>query len=699
MNEIPATDRSVTSHPQAPGRAADSSHDFGRYRIERRVGDGRSSLFLAKDETLGRTVALKVAPAPMSGGEPDFTRYMRGARAAAALRSAGVAEVFDTGEVDGRSFIAREWIDGAPLNALLRREALTLVQRVRQIEMIAGVVGDVHRAGVLHGNLTSSNIIFNRNREPVLIDFVDGGTVADDIQRLGQLLQTVVTQHANAGEAIDWSLEKICDRARTGPDQYRSADLLRADLATWIQQRQRTAIPDGRRTRGALMAAGGYLLLLISLHYVLIYALGAYWSYSSSAYGVVLQSLLQQAGPPFLIGAYLFIAGLRGLGLLPSEHTAVRDASRSAAEPGSPPAGDAAPFPPSGSPLSVERSEGAWCVSRPLGAWPGALFALLCVAIFFIGLVWSALHAVPGGLPIAGIGVGLLFLETCVCVFLIRWLWIRPVYVNPCSTEGSTMLQRVVARLASWIGTERLAIGGGDCRHAVGAGPLLVCRTVPLSDLWDVAPGDAETGVEIATSRSPVRVARRMAERDRLWLAAASAREIARARDPQSTPGDVARVRPADPRLSRSFVIWGLCLFAWVVGPIIVLIEAGANLFGPFIYPPGSSLRALQIAIDLMGLMGTVAATGLMAAGARRLWRLQESGVRLFQAGFWLQFGVFVALFGVVLGLSFAAAIPYVPIAPAINLNCLATSVRFILSVMCVLTLSISRPRLPLQAD
>ena len=199
MNEIPATDRSVAAHSQASGQPAELAHDFGRYRVQRRIGDGRSSLFLATDETLGRSVALKVAAVPTSGGEPDFTRYMRGARAAAVLRCAGVAEVFDTSEIDGRSFIAREWIEGAPFVALLRRETLTLEERVRQIGQIAVVVAEVHRAGVVHGNLTSSNIIIDRNRKPVLIDFVDGAAVADDVHDLGSLLHATLTQHARRG--------------------------------------------------------------------------------------------------------------------------------------------------------------------------------------------------------------------------------------------------------------------------------------------------------------------------------------------------------------------------------------------------------------------------------------------------------------------------------------------------------------------
>ncbi len=82
----------VSFHPGAP---------FGRYRIERLLGEGAmGAVYLAHDTALERPVALKV-PKFDSGDVDGRTRFLREARSAALLRHAHICPIHDVGEIDG----------------------------------------------------------------------------------------------------------------------------------------------------------------------------------------------------------------------------------------------------------------------------------------------------------------------------------------------------------------------------------------------------------------------------------------------------------------------------------------------------------------------------------------------------------------------------------------------------------------------
>jgi serine/threonine protein kinase len=121
--------------------AADSTGDFtpalepsdprhvGEFRIVRAVGrGGMGVVYEAVQESLGRHVALKLLPAEALADPRRLERFRREAKAAARLHHTNIVSVFGTGEADGRHYYAMQFIDGHPLDAVIK-ELRRLKQR------------------------------------------------------------------------------------------------------------------------------------------------------------------------------------------------------------------------------------------------------------------------------------------------------------------------------------------------------------------------------------------------------------------------------------------------------------------------------------------------------------------------------------------------------------------------------------------
>jgi eukaryotic-like serine/threonine-protein kinase len=157
----------------------------GRYRLEEVVGrGGMSTVYRATDETLGRTVAVKILLATLADQDSTYSvRFEREARAAAALANSSVVTVFDTGVDDGSHFIVMEYVEGRSLEQILREgqrfeisEALGIAVRV------ADALAAAHAAGILHRDIKPANVMVTETGTVKVLDFgiarrLDGTTI------------------------------------------------------------------------------------------------------------------------------------------------------------------------------------------------------------------------------------------------------------------------------------------------------------------------------------------------------------------------------------------------------------------------------------------------------------------------------------------------------------------------------------------
>jgi eukaryotic-like serine/threonine-protein kinase len=139
-----------------------------RYQGVRFLGQGgMGQVFLAYDPRLRRNVALKF----VRGDDAELVqRLLSEARAQARVDHERICQVFEVGEVEGRPFIAMQYVAGQPLGQLAPE--LTVEQKVMVLRDAAEGVHAAHRAGLIHRDLKPSNILVERMEDGRLKPFV-----------------------------------------------------------------------------------------------------------------------------------------------------------------------------------------------------------------------------------------------------------------------------------------------------------------------------------------------------------------------------------------------------------------------------------------------------------------------------------------------------------------------------------------------
>ena len=150
---------------------------FGRYTILKFLGaGGMGQVYKAYDSTLDRHIALKF----LKGAEPDqVQRFFREARAQARLAHENICNVFEAGEIEGRPYIAMQYIKGEELADLAGRVGLD--QRIKILRLVCDAVHAAHREGMIHRDLKPGNVMIepleDGRYKPYVMDF---GLVRDE---------------------------------------------------------------------------------------------------------------------------------------------------------------------------------------------------------------------------------------------------------------------------------------------------------------------------------------------------------------------------------------------------------------------------------------------------------------------------------------------------------------------------------------
>ncbi|WP_306357936.1 serine/threonine-protein kinase [Nocardia sp. CC213A] len=139
---------------------ADDEHSYGGYRVERTLGrGGMGTVFLAQHPRLPRKDALKVLLDRYREDEGFRARFLREAETAARLQHPNLVAVRDRGEQDGRLWIAMQYVAGIDAAELVRRGPVEPGRAVWILTEAAHGLDEVHRAGLLHGDVKPANIL------------------------------------------------------------------------------------------------------------------------------------------------------------------------------------------------------------------------------------------------------------------------------------------------------------------------------------------------------------------------------------------------------------------------------------------------------------------------------------------------------------------------------------------------------------
>lgn len=143
-----------------------------QYEITRRLGHGgMGEVWLARDRTLERDVALKLLPADDVDAATRKERFFREARAASALNHPNIITIYEINSDQGIDFIAMEYVDGRTLAVMLHQGAMAIDLIQRFAMQIAEAVGRAHRAGIVHRDLKPGNIMVTNDGLVKVLDF------------------------------------------------------------------------------------------------------------------------------------------------------------------------------------------------------------------------------------------------------------------------------------------------------------------------------------------------------------------------------------------------------------------------------------------------------------------------------------------------------------------------------------------------
>jgi tRNA A-37 threonylcarbamoyl transferase component Bud32 len=181
----------------------------GRYRLEAKLGSGgMSTVYLARDQTLDRQVAVKVMHREMSEQADQLERFRQEARAVAKLSHPNVVAVIDAGEDGGHPYIVFEYVEGETLKQRINRDgALPPQEAIAYAIEIARGLSVAHARNLIHRDIKPQNVLIDAEGRAKLTDFgISRQLEQDGMTATGRVLGT--TDYV----APEQAMGRKCDR-------------------------------------------------------------------------------------------------------------------------------------------------------------------------------------------------------------------------------------------------------------------------------------------------------------------------------------------------------------------------------------------------------------------------------------------------------------------------------------------------------
>lgn len=162
---------------EGPSRGAEGElqpgQQVGEYVVDEKIGEGGfGAVFKATHPVIGSVAAIKVLKRKYSAEAEVVSRFIAEARAVNEIRHKNIISIFSFGELDdGRRYYIMEYLDGVPLDVLLREKGrLSITEALPILRGVAEALDAAHESGITHRDLKPANV-FVAEDGPRLLDF------------------------------------------------------------------------------------------------------------------------------------------------------------------------------------------------------------------------------------------------------------------------------------------------------------------------------------------------------------------------------------------------------------------------------------------------------------------------------------------------------------------------------------------------
>jgi len=221
---------------------------LGHYQINAQLGKGgMGEVFQAKDQKLGRDVAIKVLPEEFARDTDRVARFQREAKLLASLNHPNIAAIYGLEESGGTNFLVLELVEGETLADRIKGGAIPVEESLKLALQIAEALEAAHEKGIIHRDLKPANIKVTPDSKVKVLDFglakafageqsdlsvANSPTLSDAATQQGVILGTAayVSPEQARGKAVDkradiWAFGCVLFEMITGRAAFSGKDV------------------------------------------------------------------------------------------------------------------------------------------------------------------------------------------------------------------------------------------------------------------------------------------------------------------------------------------------------------------------------------------------------------------------------------------------------------------------------------------